>query len=536
MTEANTVRSLDVLIIGAGFSGLHMLWKVRELGLSVRVLESASGVGGTWYHNRYPGARVDIPSLEYSFAFSETLQQEWRWSERYAAQPELLAYANHVADRFGLREAIQLDTRVQSAHFDELTRRWRVTAHTGEAWSARFLIFATGQLSAPNTPAFVGLESFAGALYHTAKWPHQPVDFSGLRVGIVGTSSSAVQAIPVIAEQAASLTVFQRTASYAVPAHNAALDPEYEARTKADYAAFRARNRSTAGGFGAELPPNPVSALEVSAEQRDAMFEQRWRVGGFAFLGTFNDLLLKLDANAHAAEFVRKKIRAIVQNPETARLLCPKQPIACKRMCIDSGYYETFNRANVRLVDVSEDPITEVKGRFLHTAASSYELDALVFATGFDAVTGALTRIDLRGRGGIAIQDKWSAGPLNYLGLMVSGFPNLFNITGPGSTAAFTNAMVAIEQHVDWIADCIVHLNQHGHHTIEATEAAESAWVARLSAHAERTIFLSCNSWYLGSNIPGKPRVFMPNVSAFARYAEKCADIAREGYAGFTLS
>jgi cation diffusion facilitator CzcD-associated flavoprotein CzcO len=535
MTEASTVRALDALIIGAGFSGLHMLWKLRQLGLSARVIESASGVGGTWYHNRYPGARVDIQSLEYSYAFSEELQQEWCWSERYAAQPELLAYANHVADRFGLREAIQLDTRVDSAHFDEATQRWRVTAHTGEAWSARFLIFASGQLSAPNTPAFAGLAAFAGALHHTAQWPHESVDFSGLRVGIVGTSSSAVQAIPVIAKQASALTVFQRTACYAVPAHNAALDPAEEARVKADYARFRAQNRATPGGFGAELPPNPVSALAASPEQREATFEQRWRVGGFAFIGAFNDLLLNLEANAHAAEFVRQKIRSIVRDPDTARLLCPQQPIACKRMCIDSGYYDTFNRPNVRLVDVSTDPIKEISTHALHTAGGAYELDALVLATGFDAVTGALTRIDLRGRGGLRIQDKWSGGPLNYLGLMVSGFPNLFNITGPGSTAAFTNAMVAIEQHVDWIADCIAHLDQHGQRTIEATEDAESAWVARLSAHAERTIFLSCNSWYLGSNIPGKPRVFMPNVSSFARYAEKCADVARSGYTGFTL-
>jgi cation diffusion facilitator CzcD-associated flavoprotein CzcO len=536
MTEVSSQASLDALIVGAGFSGLHMLWKLRELGLSARVLESASGVGGTWYHNRYPGARVDIQSLEYSYAFSEELQQEWRWSERYAAQPELLAYANHVADRFALREQIQLDTRVASAHFDDVTRRWQVTAESGERWSARFLIFATGLLSAPNTPAFPGLAAFAGPLYHTARWPHESVDFSGLRVGIVGTSSSAVQAIPVIAEQASALTVFQRTACYAVPAHNGALDPAEEARVKADYAGFRAANRATAGGFGAELPPNPVSALAVSPEQREQMFEQRWRVGGFAFLGAFKDLLLDLEANAHAAEFVRKKIRAIVRDPETARLLSPQQPIACKRMCVDSGYYETFNRANVRLVDVSADPIKEISARALHTVAQTYELDALVLATGFDAMTGALTRIDLRGRGGLRIQDKWHGGPLNYLGLMVAGFPNMFNITGPGSTSAFTNVMVAIEQHVDWIADCIAHLDRSGQRTIEATEAAESAWVARLNAHAERTIFLSCNSWYLGSNIPGKPRVFMPNVSAFVRYAEKCAEVAQSGYTGFVLS
>jgi cyclohexanone monooxygenase len=529
-------HELDMLIVGAGFAGLHMLWKARGLGLDARVVDGASGVGGTWFHNRYPGARVDIPSMEYSYAFSEELQQEWRWTERYAAQPELLRYANHVADRFGLRHAIQLETWVSGAAFDEQRKRWLVTTDRGQTFAARFLVMAAGQLSAPSTPAFPGLRTFAGAVYHTGKWPHEAVDFSGMRVGLVGTSSSGVQAIPLIAEQAAALTVFQRTPCYAVPAHNAPLDAAYEARVKADYAGFRARNRAMAGGFGAHLPPNPVSALAVTPEQRRAAFEERWRAGGFSFLGAFNDLMLSLEANAHAAEFVREKIRSIVRDPDTARMLSPTHPIACKRLCVGTGYYEAYNRDNVRLIDVNAQPIEEVTAQGVMTRGQLHALDALVFATGFDAMTGAMTRIDLRGRGGVRIKDKWAHGPSNYMGLMVSGFPNLFNITGPGSTLAFTNAMVAIEQHVDWIADCVRHLDAHGLRTIDATEAAEAAWVARCNKTAERTVFLSCNSWYLGSNIEGKPRVFMLLASSFARYAEKCEEIARKGYEGFELA
>ena len=529
-------RELDVLIVGAGFAGLHMLYEARRRGLSAHVLDAAGGVGGTWFHNRYPGARVDIPSLEYSYAFSEELQQEWRWTERYAAQPELLRYANHVADRFGLRDAIQLQTRVERALFDESSSRWHVSAEGGERWSARLLVMATGALSAPSTPAFPGLADFAGRVLHTGAWPHEPVDFSGQRVGVIGTSSSAVQAIPLIAEQARELTVFQRTPCYAVPAHNAPLDAAYEASVKADYAGFRARNRLMAGGFGADLPPNPESALTVSAERREAMFEERWQAGGFAFLGAFSDLLLSHEANALAAEFVRGKIRSIVSDPETARRLSPTHPIACKRLCVDTGYYAAYNRPNVALVDVSEQRIERVTPHGLLAGGREHALDALVFATGFDALTGALTRIDLRGRGGLPIADKWRGGGSNYLGLAVAGFPNLFNITGPGSTLAFTNALVAIEQHVDWIADCASYMRAHGHVAIEATEGAESAWMARVQAAAERTVFLSCNSWYLGSNVEGKPRLFMPLASSFARYAQRCTEVAAKRYEGFVLS
>ena len=529
------MTSLDLLIVGAGFGGLYMLHKARALGLDALAIEAAPSVGGTWYHNRYPGARVDIQSLEYSYSFDEALQQQWQWQERYAPQPELLRYANHVADRFALRDGIALNTRMRGAHFDEGAQRWQVVADDGRQWSARFLVMASGPLSAPNRPDFPGLHAFEGPVLHTADWPHEPVDFSGRRVGVVGTGSSAVQAIPLIAAQAREVTVFQRTAAYASPAHNGPLDPEFEARVKADYAGFRARNRRMHGGFGCELPPNPVSALAVSAEAREAAFEERWRVGGFAILGAFNDLLLNLQANAHLAEFVRAKIRATVQDRRTAGLLSPTHTIGCKRLCVDTGYYATFNRSNVQLVDVSQAPIEGFTTRGLRSGGRDFEFDTLVLATGFDAMTGTMLRLDLRGRGALSIQHKWRAGPLNYLGLGIAGFPNLFNIAGPGSTAAFTNVIVAIEQHVEWIADCITHMGREGKTTIEAAEAAEAGWTEVVNAAARRTVFLSCNSWYLGANIPGKPRMFMPLADGFPRYAAHCADVARKGYEGFVL-
>ncbi len=536
MVDSKPAQRLDVLIVGAGFAGLYMLHKARSLGLTARVIEAASGVGGTWFHNRYPGARVDVQSMEYSFQFSEELQQEWHWTERYAAQPELLRYANHVADRFALRDGIQLDTRVSAAAFDETAQRWQVRSDSGEAWSARFLVMASGPLSTPNTPAFKGLESFNGPVLHTARWPQEPVDFSGQRVAVVGTGSSAIQAIPLIAQQARELTVFQRTASYAVPAHNGPLDPVYEAKVKADYPGFRARNKLMRLGFGCEQPMNPVSALSVSPEVREAEFEARWRIGGFGLLGAFDDLMLDERANALAAEFVRGKIRQTVRDPNTAALLSPKQTIGCKRLCVDTGYYETYNRPNVQLVDVSEYPIDEITPTGLTTHGRDYAFDAIVLATGFDAMTGTLMRLDLRGRGGLPIQQKWHAGPLNYLGLMFAGFPNLFNVAGPGSTSAFTSVIQSIEHHVEWIADCIAHLDAQGLATIEATQEAEAAWVAHVNMVAGHTVFLSCNSWYLGANIPGKPRMFMPLAGGFPPYAERCAKVANKGYEGFALA
>jgi len=534
-TENQGASRLDLVIVGAGFGGLYMLHRARGLGLSARVLEAGSGVGGTWYWNRYPGARCDVESLEYSFSFDEALQQEWRWSERFAAQPEILRYANHVADRFDLRRDIRFDTRVAAATFDEPSGRWTVRTSDGQEISTQFLIMATGCLSSANLPDIPGRDSFAGERFHTGRWPHEEVDFTGKRVGVIGTGSSAVQSIPVIAEQANSLTVFQRTATYTVPAKNGPLDREYEAKIKADYAAFRARNRQQINAFGSNMPRSKVPVHEMDpARQREAL-EARWDFGGLFFLGAFGDFLLDQAANDLAAEFVREKIRAIVRDPETARLLSPRQLIGCKRLCIDSGYYETFNRPNVRLVDISAAGIEAITPEGVRANGELHELDSLVFATGFDAMTGALLRIDIRGRGGRALREAWRDGPRTYLGLGVAGFPNLFTITGPGSPSVLTNMIMSIEQHVDWIAACLDHLRSAGKRTIEAMPEAQEAWVDHVGRVADATLYPKCNSWYVGANIPGKKRVFMP-LLGFPPYVEKCDEVAAKGYEGFTLA
>jgi len=526
---------VDVLIVGAGFGGLYMLHRARGLGLTSRILEAGSGVGGTWYWNRYPGARCDVESLEYSFGFDERLQQEWHWTERYAAQPEILRYANHVADRFDLRRDIEFDTRVVAAAWDAAVDRWTVRTDKGGTLSAQFLVMATGCLSSANLPDIPGRDSFAGERYHTGRWPHEEVDFTGKRVGVIGTGSSAVQAIPVIARQAKALTVFQRTATYTVPAKNGPLDRGYEAKIKADYPAFRARNRQQINAFGSNMPRSKVSVHEMNEAGRRAALEARWDFGGLFFLGAFGDFLLDQAANDLAAEFVRGKIRAIVRDPETARLLSPKQLIGCKRLCIDSGYYETFNRPNVRLVDISAHGIEEIVPSGVRANGELHELDALVFATGFDAMTGTLLRMDIRGRGGRALREAWRDGPRSYLGLGVAGFPNLFTITGPGSPSVLTNMVVSIEQHVDWIAACLAHLRSAGKRTIEATPEAQESWVDHVGEVADATLYPKCNSWYVGANIPGKKRVFMP-LLGFPPYVEKCNEVASKGYEGFTLA
>ena len=526
---------MDIAIVGAGFAGMVMLHRARGLGLRARVFEAGSGVGGTWYWNRYPGARCDVESMEYSYQFSEALQQEWHWSERYASQPEILRYAEHVAARFGLREDMQFNTRVASAVFDEATGRWTVGMDDGTLVSAQFLVTATGCLSSANVPDIKGLDSYLGKTYHTGQWPHAEVDFTGKRVGVVGTGSSAVQAIPVIAAQARELFVFQRTAAYCVPAHNGPLDPDYEARIKADYAGFRTRNSRMFTAFGSNFPRNEGSALEVGPQERERAYETRWQRGGLGFLGAFGDLILDARANATAAEFVRAKIHAVVRDPALAKLLAPAQVIGCKRMCVDTGYYETFNRPNVRLVDISRSPIEEMTPKGLRTGGHEYALDCIVFATGFDAITGSLLRIDIRGRGGRTLQDKWRAGPRSYLGLGIEGFPNLFVISGPGSPSVLTNMIVSIEQHANWIADCMAYMRANRRSCIEASARAEEHWVAHVNAVADRTVYPMCNSWYLGANVPGKLRVFMPLVG-YPPYVVKCNEVAARGYEGFVLS
>ncbi|MGH9083990.1 MAG: flavin-containing monooxygenase, partial [Acidimicrobiales bacterium] len=492
-------------------------------------------VGGTWYWNRYPGARCDVESMEYSYGFDDDLQQEWEWSERYAPQPEILAYARHVAERYDLRRDIRFDTRVTSATYDEATSTWTVSTDPGPPIVAQHLVMATGCLSAANVPAIEGADSFAGASYHTGRWPHDGVDFTGLRVGVIGTGSSAVQAIPLIAEQASHLTVFQRTPTYTVPAWNGPLDPAEQAEIKADYAGLRAANRLTASAFGARQPRNDVSALAVSAEEREAEYERRWKVGGLTFLGAYNDLLLDEAANATAREFVIGKLREIVRDPDVAAKLVPDQVVGCKRLCVDSGYWATFNRPNVTLVDLRESPIEAITPEGIGTSAGHHDLDAIVYATGFDAMTGALARIDVRGRAGLRLADAWAAGPRTYLGLAVAGFPNLFVVTGPGSPSVLSNMMEAIQQHVDWIGDCIEHLRDTGCTTIEATTDAQDGWVDYVNGVAGLTLFPRCSSWYLGANVPGKARVFMP-LPGFPTYVDQCVDVVASGYRGFALT
>ena len=536
-TAASRARAsgadFDVIVVGAGFAGLYMLHRLRGLGFSVRVLEAGSGVGGTWYWNRYPGARCDVESVEYSYQFSPELQQEWDWSERYAAQPELLRYANHVADRFDLRRDIQFDTRVSRATFQDSENRWSVETVEGAHYTGAFCIMATGCLSMPNEPKFKGTETFKGLTYHTGKWPHEGVDFTGQRVGIIGTGSSAVQSIPIIAEQAEHLYVFQRTPSFVVPARNAPLSRREQQAVKDEYAALRALAKTRRNGLFCET--RDVSALAVSDEEREQAFRERYDRGGLCYTGTFNDLLLDKRANEAAADFLRARIREVVKDPETAEALCPRTVVGGKRLCIDTGYFETFNRPNVTLIDLNKASLQEVTRNGLIVGGKTYTLDAIVFAIGFDAMTGALTRIDIRGKSGERLAERWAEGPRTYLGLSVASFPNLFTITGPGSPSVLTNMLPTIEQHVDWVADCIAYMRERNFRRVEATEAAEAAWVGRVNEIAAGTLFPTANSWYLGANVPGKPRVFMPFIG-FPPYVETCNEVAASGYAGFTLS
>ncbi len=526
-------QEFDAVIVGAGFAGMYQLHRFRQLGLSARVFEAGDGVGGTWYWNRYPGARCDIQSMEYSYQFSDELEQEWEWSERYSAQPEILKYANHVADRFDLRRDIKFETRVTTAHFDEGRNRWFIETDAGDRVWAKYLIMATGCLSSANTPDFEGLASFEGDTYHTGQWPHKGVDFNGKNVAVIGTGSSAIQAIPVIAEEAGHLHVFQRTANYSVPARNAAMDPDFQAGVKTNYKERRALAKLNRAGI--LRPANEVSALSVSEEERNKLYEERWSEGGLTFGGAYNDLMLNRDANATAADFVRNKIRQTVKDPAVAEILAPTSLILCKRPCVDTQYYETYNRPNVTLVDISEQPIDALTPAGLKIGDRSFEFDAIVFATGFDAMTGSLMKVDIRGRDGQKLSDSWAEGPRTYLGLSTVGFPNLFIVTGPGSPSVLTNMLPTIEQHVDWIADCIEYLEQHDLKCIEATLPAQDAWVDRVNAIANMTLYPGCNSWYLGANIPGKPRVFMPHIG-FPDYVTKCNEVAANDYEGFALS
>jgi cyclohexanone monooxygenase len=534
----------DVIVVGAGFAGMYLLHRLRGMGLTARVYESGTSVGGTWYWNRYPGARCDAESLAYSYSFSRELEQEWGWSERYATQPEILRYAEHVAARFDLKRDMRFERRVTRAQWDDASGRWAIETDRGDRASARFCVMATGCLSVPQEPSIPGLRDFARELHWASKWPHHPVDFSGKRVGVIGTGSSAIQAIPVIAETAGHLTVFQRTPNFSVPAVNAPLDPQFVDAFKRNYPQHRQNHKLGLGaGFGdllvephAGAPIYETAAGRSEAEVRAAL-ESFWRIGGARFCSAIADTLMNDATNQLVAEFVREKIRAVVKDPETAAALCPtSHPIGTKRICVDTGYFETFNRPSVKLVDIAQHPIERITASGVQIRGGAFhELDMLVMATGFDAMTGALLRVDVRGVGGARLSEKWAAGPRSYLGLGVAGFPNLFMITGPGSPSVLSNMLVSIEQHVDWTLDCIDWMRQRGYARVEATSEAEQQWVAHVNEVANGTLLPKAGSWYMGANIPGKPRVFMPYAAGVGPYREICDRVASNEYEGFAF-
>jgi cation diffusion facilitator CzcD-associated flavoprotein CzcO len=529
-------ENLDAIIVGAGLAGLYQLYRLRELGLRALIIEAADGVGGTWYWNRYPGARCDVQSMSYSYSFSPELEQEWEWSEKYPTQPEILRYLNHVADRFALRDGIQFSTRVVRARYDEDAAAWTVTTDGQQELTAQFLIMATGCLSASKLPEIPGLEHYRGRTHHTARWGNQEVRFDGLRVGVIGTGSSGIQAIPIIADQAAELTVFQRTPNFSVPAGNRPLDPAEVAERKARYRDWRELQRTSRAGI-----PGPEAtdyAVATPEQERNARFQAGWEQGDLTSLaGSFADILIDRAANETAAEFIRGKIREVVEDPDVAETLSPRTfPYATKRPCLDTGYYQTFNRPHVHLVDLRKTPLEEITPAGLRTSAREYELDAIVFATGFDAMTGALAAIEIRGRNGVTLASQWTAGPRNYLGVAMSGFPNLFTVTGPLSPSVLSNMAVSIEQHVEWISDCIGYLRERGLAAIEATPGAQDDWVQHVADVGSFTLFPQADSWYTGANVPGKPRVFLPYVGGVGEFRNKCAQVAADGYEGFTLT
>ena len=533
---ARSPETYDVVVVGAGFAGMYMLHRLRGQGMTARVYEQGSGVGGTWYWNRYPGARCDVESMQYSYSFDEELQREWNWSERYAPQPEILQYANHVADRFNLRPDIQFNTRIERAVFDETTSLWSVTASAGNTVTAKFVVLATGCLSNARMPDIKGLDTFRGKIYHTGHWPHEEVDFTGLRVGVIGTGSSAIQSVPVIAEQASKLTVFQRTANFSIPARNAALSEAERRKFRDNYPEIRRFAREVAkNGIYTEAPDR--GALDDGDNERRSKYQARWDRGGLTFMSVYNNLGLDKAANDTAADFVREKIAEIVEDPETAKLLQPNNhPIGSKRICIDTDYFATFNRPNVTLVDIKSSPIEEITANAVRVAGNDYEVDALVLATGFDAMTGSVAKIDIRGRNGQTLNQKWAAGPRTYLGLMSSGFPNLFVITGPGSPSVLSNMIVSIEQHVDWIADCLAYMRANDVALVEVTAEAEDNWCAHVEETGKSTLYPLADSWYMGANVPGKPRVFMPYIGGVGTYRATCDAVAAKSYEGFALS
>ena len=523
---------VDVVVVGAGFSGLYLLYRLRKAGFSTRVFERGGDVGGTWYWNRYPGARCDVESLQYSYSFDEQLQQDWHWPEKFSAQPDILAYANHVADRFNLKKDIEFNVEVKASRFDENLKTWKITTNTGEEIDAQYFIMATGCISTTQIPNIKGLSDYVGNTFHTGDWPHEEVDFSGQSIAVIGTGSSGIQSIPVLAKQAKKLTVFQRTPNYSIPSQNEPMTKKYERSWKDVYSERRKEMRYSAHGSLKDL--NDVPALSVDEDQRQELYTKRWAIGGTGFLGSFNDLLTNADANYTAAEYVRQQIKRVVKDKETAEILCPRSyPIGTKRICIDTGYFETYNRENVKLVDISKKPIQRLVADGIIVDDQLYAFDSIIFATGFDAMTGSIFNVDIKGRGGLALKEKWNAGPKTYLGLMSASFPNLFMITGPGSPSVKSNMIMSIEQHVDLVIETLLSMRRKGLSVVEPELEAENKWVDHVQEVANKTLFPQANSWYMGANIPGKPRLFMPYIGGVGAYREICEEIVANNYRGF---
>lgn len=527
---------LDVLVVGAGFSGLYSLHRLRTLGRSVHVIEADDDLGGVWYRNRYPGARCDIESVDYCYSFDTSIVQDWTWSERYPAQPEILRYLNFVADRLNLRDGITFSTKVTELHWDATTARWNVKTDHGEHLVARHVIMASGQLSKPQLPDIEGIAGFTGELVHTGDWPRDGVELSGKQVGVIGTGSSGVQTVPQVAKQATHTFVFQRTAHYAVPARNHPLDPDFVADLKERFQDYRELARHHPGGTHRKI--GTESALDVDPAALEETFHQHWDRGGPDILAAYRDFRTDEKAAETAGAFIRERIREIVKDPETAERLCPKgYPFGSKRLVLEIGYYETFNRDNVSLVDVKDDPIARVEGReVVLRSGRRYQLDVLVLATGFDALTGALFDIDIRGVGGQRLPDAWADGPQTYIGVATHGFPNLYIVAGAGSPSVLSNVVVSIEQHVEWISDFIQWQLEQGYSSAEPELDAQERWTQEVYDVAAPTLFMKGNSWYVGANVPNKPRVFALYLGGVGHYRDVCDQVAANNYSGFKLS